>query len=73
MERTFRAEKMLARVKKENKEHLLDAETVEFIKKLDGKVGTDYNWESVVHGEDLVWIPADDEQEGCYVALCDCD
>lgn len=73
MERTFRAEKMFARIKRENREHLLDEETVNLIKTLDGKVGNDYNWQSFVYDEALVWIPADDDQEGTYVALCDCD
>lgn len=70
---TFRAEKMLKRVKKEGLEHLLDEKTLEYIKLLDGKEGNDFNWESVVKGEDLVWIPSDDDHEGCYVARCDCD
>lgn len=73
MERTFRAEKMFARVKKENLEHFLDAEMVELIKKLDGKKGDDRNWESVLNDNPLVWIPADDDHNGTYVALCDCD
>lgn len=73
MERIFRAEKMLARIKRENLEHLLDDETLDLIKKLDGKVGNDYNWESFVHDKPLVWIPADEDQKGTYVALCDCD
>lgn len=73
MIRTFRAEKMLARVKREGLDHLLDDETVALIRKLDGKTGNDYNWESFVHGNDLVWIEADEDQNGTYVALCDCD
>lgn len=70
---TFRAEKMLKRVKKEGLEHLLDAEMMELIKKLDGKQGNDFNWESMVKGNDLVWIPEDDDHEGTYVARCDCE
>ena len=73
MERTFRAEKMLRRIKEENREHLLDDDVVSLIKKLDGKVGNDYNWQSFVYDEPVVWIPADDDQDGTYVALCDCD
>lgn len=71
--RIFRAEKMLERIKKEGLEHLLDDETVAFIKSLDGKEGTDYNWQAIVNDEPLVWIPADGDFQGTYVALCDCD
>lgn len=46
---------------------------IALIKKLDGKVGNDYNWESFVRDNPLVWIPADEDQNGTYVALCDCD
>lgn len=73
MERIFRAEKMLARIKKEGREHLLDAESLELMKKLDGKKGDDRNWESFVKDEPLVWIPAGDDHDGAYVALCDCE
>ena len=73
MQRTFRAEKMLARIKAEGKQDLLDEETVAFIRLLDGKVGTDHNWRSQVHGDPLVWIEKDEDQNGTYVALCDCE
>ena len=73
MERTFRAEKMFARIKRENLEHLLDDEMVELIKKLDGKKGDDRNWESVLKDNPLVLIPADDDHDATYVALCDCE
>lgn len=69
MELTFRAEKMLNRVKKEGREHLLDDATMELIKRLDGKKGNDYNWQSVVNFEDVVYIA----EEDVYVARCDCD
>lgn len=73
MERVFRAEKMLARIKREGRENLLDEETISFIRLLDGKVGNDYNWESFVNDNPLVWIPEDEDQKGTYVALVDCD
>lgn len=73
MKKIFRAEKMIARIKAEGRGDLLDADTLAFIHLLDGKVGDSYNWQSVVHDEELVWIPKDDDQEGAYVALCDCD
>lgn len=73
MLKTFRAKKMIERVKREGLGHLLDDATLELINKLDGEQGNDYNWESVVKGEDLVWIEKTDEHDGVYVALCDCD
>lgn len=74
MLRTFRAEKMLKRIEK-NSEAMkyLDDEMRELILKLDGKQGNDYNWESVVMGNPLVWIEADEDTSGTYVALVDCD
>ena len=73
MERIFRAKKMLDRVKAEGKENLLDDETIAFIVKLDGKKANDYNWASVVRDEPLCWIAPDEDQNGTYVALCDCE
>ena len=73
MKRTFRAQKMIDRIKKEGRESLLDEMTLNFIRSLDGKIVDDHNWRSEVNGENLVWIPADEDQNGTYVALCDCD
>ena len=77
MERVFRAEKMLKRVHDEGLEEYLDDGIVELIHKLDGKVGQDYNWESFINDNPLVWISGDalpdEDFEGTYVALCDCD
>ena len=73
MLRTFRSEKMIERVKKEGKEALLNDEMLTLIGKLDGKQGDDYNWQSVVKGDEVVWIEGCEEHRGCYVALCDCD
>ena len=72
MTRTFRAAKMIERVKLEGKGNLLDAETLAKINSLDGKTGDDYNWRSQVYGEDLVYIK-DGNGGGDYVAGCDCD
>ena len=67
---TFRAQKMIDRCMREGNGDLLTEETVAFIKSLDGKVGTDYNWQSVVKGEDnLVWIA----EANTYVNKVDCD
>lgn len=70
---TFRAQKMIDRVKKEGREDLLDEETLKTIKMLDGKQANDHNWQSVVMHEPLAWIEADEDQDGMYVALCDCE
>ena len=40
------------------------------MKKLDGKVGNDYNYVSFVYGLPLVWI--EDEEVKAYVNLADC-
>lgn len=68
---TFRAQKMIDRIKKEGRE--LDDETLKTIKMLDGKQANDHNWQSVVMHEPLAWIEADEDQGGMYVALCDCE
>ena len=72
MEMIFKAQKMIDRIKREGRENLLDEDTIKFIWKLDGKRGNDYNWQSFVHGDDVVWIEKDEEQNGAYVARCDC-
>lgn len=72
----FSADAMLKRVKAEGKEALLDDGVLELIGKLDGKIGSDYNWDSFVYGRDVVWIPGeqlpDEDFDGTYVARCDC-
>ncbi len=73
MERTFRAEKMIARVKEEGRGDMLDEKTLSFIKSLDGEKANDYNWESVVNGSPLAWIKKTDKHEGAYVNIADCD
>ena len=73
MERIFRMQKMLDRLEKEGRLHEARPEDLELMKKLDGKKGTDYNWQSVVRGENLVWIALDEECGGAYVAMCDCE
>lgn len=69
----FRAAKMIDRVKAEGKGDMLDPKTLEFINKLDGKIGDDYNWRSVVRGEPLVFISPDADQDGTYVNVVDCE
>ncbi len=75
MVRVFRAQKMLDRVMKDPElAEMLDDKTIEFIKKLDGKKGNDYNWASVVNGENLVLIKKDEDlDEDVYVNADDCD
>jgi hypothetical protein len=69
MEYTFRAQKMIDRIKAEGRGHLLDEPTLKTIWSLDGKKGTDYNWQSVTKGENVVWI----EEAKMYVNKDDCD
>lgn len=69
MDYTFRAQKMIDRIKAEGRGELLDEATLKTIWSLDGKVGTDYNWQSVVHDENLVWI----EDAKMYVNKNDCE
>lgn len=73
MNMRFSKGKMLARLTKEGRMHMVGPEELALMDKLDGKVGNDYNWESVTNGANLVWIPADDElEEGTYVSRLDC-
>lgn len=79
MERIFRGEKMLSRLEREGRiGDVRDCDRA-LIAFLDGRTGNDYNWESVVNGEKLVWIAGTDEIfegkkfEGAYVATCDCE
>lgn len=66
---TFRAQKMIDRIKAEGRGALLDEPTLQTIRSLDGKTGTDYNWQSVVNNENMVWI----EDAQMYVNKNDCD
>lgn len=79
MTKVFRKAKMLERLKKEGRMSEVTEKDLEVMVLLDGKSGSDYNWQSFVNGKDLVWIDADDEmraagfKDGAYVALEDCD
>lgn len=75
MKMKFRAEKMLNRCRADEElKGMLDEATVKFIESLDGKVGEDYCWRSVVEGENVVWIEADSDLEnGIYVNRDDCE
>lgn len=73
MKRVFRKAKMLARLEEEGRMNLVGPAELAMMDALDGEEGTDYNWENVVNGENLVWIEATDKHDGAYVAACDCD
>lgn len=73
MIRIFRAEKMLTRLEREGRMNEVTKEDLDLIHFLDGKEGNDYNWQSVVNDEPLVWIEKDGDFNGVYVALVDCD
>lgn len=66
---TFRADKMIERVKREGMEHMLDEDTLAYIRSLDGFQGDANNWRATVYGEPLVWLPA----AHTYVNIADCD
>ena len=70
---TFRADKMIARVIREGKEKLLDEATLELIRSMDGEPANDYNWASMVNGEEVALVSKTDKHPEMYVALCDCD
>lgn len=69
MDYRFVAEKMINRIRREGRSDMLTEETVSFIHSLDGKVGTDYNWQSQVMGEPLVWL----QEAQTYVNIVDCE
>lgn len=73
MIKTFRAEKMIARVKAQGMGDLLDEETMARIRALDGKKANTYNWASIVEGENLAYIPPEGDMPGMYVNENDCD
>lgn len=72
MIRTFRKEKMLARLEREGRMNEVTEEDIALMTELDGLTGSDYNWESVVHGNNLVWIEKDGKGVA-YVCAEDCD
>jgi len=67
MQRVFRKEKMLARLRSEGRIGLVGPDEYAIMDRLDGCTGDDNNWRSVVY------IMHPDTHEGMYVALVDCD
>ena len=73
MKRTFKKQKMIDRLTNEGRINELTTEDYKLMDLLDGKEGTDYNWESFVNDRPLVWIFAKEiEGGGAYVGLQDC-
>lgn len=70
---TFRAKKMIDRIKAEGRGHMLDEKTLATINSLDGKKANTYNWASTVHGEPLAYISPEGDFPGMYVNEKDCD
>ena len=70
---TFRAQKMIDRIRREGRGDMLDAQTLATINSLDGEPANDYNWEAVVHGEPLALIGANEKHDAMYVNVADCD
>ena len=54
MERIFRKRKMIERLIREGRIDQVQMEDYELMDSLDGEVGDDYNWESVVKGTPLI-------------------
>ena len=73
MIRIFRAKKMLDRLDREGRTSEIDPESRKMIELLDGEEANDYNWESVVNGENLALISATDKHPEMYVNVNDCD
>lgn len=74
MNRVFRMSKMLERLEKEGRIGEVTTEALKFMKLLDGRTGTDYNWRSVVRDEPFVYITGDDiPNGGTYVNINDTD
>lgn len=69
----FRAEKMIARAKREGKQELLDAKTIAMIRELDGSEANTYNWRAHVYGEPLALIAGNARHPEIYVNVVDCD
>ncbi len=69
MKKTFNAQKMIDRCRKEGKSDLLTPDMIAYIRSLDGQIGDTYNFESVVHGENMVWL----YEKGVYVNAVDCE
>lgn len=67
----FRKAKMIARLKQEGKEHLIDDEINEIMDLLDGKEVTKNDFKALVHGEEEYFIRVDYE----YYPVCkqDCE
>lgn len=78
MTKTFRAKKMLDRLEREGRMHEVRPEDYALMMFLDGKEGSDYNYQSFVHDQPLVWIAGGGDFEGkpfkgAYVNTEDCD
>jgi len=73
MDRIFRMEKMVSRLTAEGRKDEIRPEDYELMKELDGKKGSDYNFRSVVYGENVVWIDCDGGIDGVYVNAADCE
>jgi len=52
----FRKQKMIDRITKEGRADMIDDETLKIMDNLDGCEATNYNWESMVKGNNLAWV-----------------
>ena len=72
MQMVFHAKMMMDRLEREGRINEVRPEDRELMAKLDGKIGTDYNWNSFVYGDNVVWIAEGPDNPGAYVCREDC-
>ena len=68
----FSKDKMIARIKKEGREDMIDGEVMAIMDNLDGQTAEASNWRRVVHGEPVMWVVGKDGH-GTYVNEDDCE
>lgn len=68
----FKKEKMLARIKAEGREEMVDGTVLAILENLDGQTATTSNWRRQVYGEPVLWVVGKNG-EGEYVNEADCE
>ena len=68
----FSKAKMIARIKKEGREDMIDNEVTAIMDNLDGQTAEASCWRRVVHGEPGLWVVGKDGN-GQYVNEADCE
>lgn len=68
----FKKEKMLARIKAEGREEMVDGTVLAILENLDGQTANASNWRRQVYGEPVLWVVGKNG-EGEYVNEKDCE